>query len=247
MEIQQLFHYTSLDALFAIIKDIDLDDSNYVYFKLRASNAFFLNDLTEGQLLPKALIYLGATDKFLSILQSNFGYPFVVSLSELDDDLNMWRCYANNGKGVSIGLDKEILSQSSNVDNSCRLDKCKYVTIEELAEILRKNDVDKMIENNEVKPIAQLLLQMLVYKDKSFSSEAEWRIHDFNFETKFRISDNVIVPYREIRVPVTALQSITIGPKCDFDRNRLSIYRLLKSKIPHFHNVKITKSTVPLF
>ncbi len=241
-----LYHYTSLDTLFAIINEINIDDPNYVYFKLRASNAFFLNDLTEGRLLPKALKSLGASEEFLSILMSTLGYPFVVSLSELDDDLNMWRCYANNGKGASIGLDKEIMSQSSNYDNNCSLDKCKYVTTEELAEILKKNGAEKMIESHDIKHIIQLLRGMLIYKDKSFSSEAEWRVHDFNFETNFRVSENIIIPFREIRVPITALESITIGPKCDFDKNQFSIHRMLKSKISPLQNVSIKRSTVPL-
>ena len=104
-----------------------------------------------------------------------------------------------------------------------------------------------MIKYNEIKPIAQLLLEMLIYKDKSFYSEAEWRVHDFNFETKFRVNNNVIIPYREIRLPIDALKSITIGPKCDYDKNLFSIQRLLKSKISPFQKVKIIKSTVPLF
>ena len=58
---RQLYHYTSLETLHAIISEIDNSDSHFVYFKLRATNAYYLNDLTEGRLLLSALKKLGKT------------------------------------------------------------------------------------------------------------------------------------------------------------------------------------------
>ena len=230
-EVNILYHYTSLDALYAIIDEINNDDPNDVFFKLRATHASFLNDLSEGRLLPNALKTLGASDEVLQIIQNTMGYPFVVSLSELRDDLNMWRCYANKGEGVSIGIDKVELDIAVNENNNCKLDKCEYVKEEELVNLLKEKGADKMISNKNVLSMFQILRDALIFKDSSFHAEAEWRIHDFNLETKYRISDNVIIPYREIRIPVSAIKSITLGPKCNRDKNLFSLNRMLKSKI----------------
>ena len=136
---RQLYHYTSLETLHAIISEIDNSDSHFVYFKLRATNAYYLNDLTEGRLLLSALKKLGANEMLLSMLQTTFGYPFIVSFSEHGDDLNMWRCYASEGNGVAIGLDQIEIESAADYTNNCQFDKCEYVSLEELIEILKNN------------------------------------------------------------------------------------------------------------
>ena len=227
---RQLYHYTSLETLHAIISEIDNSDSHFVYFKLRATNAYYLNDLTEGRLLLSALKKLGANEM----------------LSEHGDDLNMWRCYASEGNGVAIGLDQIEIESAADYTNNCQFDKCEYVSLEELIEILKKKNIEELLKMEDIKPLAQLIRNMLKYKDKSFVSEAEWRIHDFNIETNFRVSNNLIIPFREIRVPVSAIQTIVIGPKCEYDRNSFSIGRFLKSRLPSTQDVQIIKSSVPL-
>ena len=243
---RQLYHYTSLETLHAIISEIDNSDSHFVYFKLRATNAYYLNDLKEGRLLLSALKKLGANEMLLSMLQTTFGYPFIVSFSEHGDDLNMWRCYASEGNGVAIGLDQTEIESAADYTNNCQFDKCEYVSLEELIEILKKKNIEELLKMEDIKPLAQLIRNMLKYKDKSFVSEAEWRIHDFNIETNFRVSNNLIIPFREIRVPVSAIQTIVIGPKCEYDRNSFSIGRFLKSRLPSTQDVQIIKSSVPL-
>lgn len=61
MEPDILYHYTSLDALFSIITNIDYEDESNVSFTLRATHASFLNDLNEGRLLSEALRKLGVS------------------------------------------------------------------------------------------------------------------------------------------------------------------------------------------
>lgn len=104
-----LYHYTSIETLYALIKGIEVESEESIRLTLWATHAGFLNDLTEGQLLAKALKKIGAPSGLLDTLIGMLGFPFVISLSELDDDLNMWRCYANQGKGVAIGLDQDIM------------------------------------------------------------------------------------------------------------------------------------------
>lgn len=243
-EPSSLYHYTSLETLFAIINNINNDDPNNVYFTLRATHASFLNDDTEGKLLPNVLHDLGVIDSTLLILQSLQGYPFVCSLSELDDDLNMWRCYANDGKGVAIGLSYSELKALFNE----KIEKIKYVSNEELKRALISEEILQMLQKEDTSPLSRLLNKALYFKHPSFSAEKEWRIADHSLEQGFGVSNGFIKPYIELRIPTSAIESITLGPKCEYTKNRFSLYRMLKSKIsPSEQNkLQIIKSQVPL-
>lgn len=237
-----LYHYTSIQALFAIINGINKEDCENVHFKLRATHSSFLNDETEGRLLPNVLAELGVNKNILFILESIQGYPFVVSLSELADDLNMWRCYANQGSGVAIGLDYAELEQAY------KPEKVEYTTHEELLEELKSQGIEQYIGKEDVLPLARIIAKALIYKHSSFEAEKEWRIYDHSTEDKFRFSSELIISYKEFKICTSAIKSITLGPKCDYEKNQFSIARMLKSKISYeeLEHIQFLKSNVPL-
>lgn len=246
MEPDILYHYTSLDALFSIITNIDYEDESNVSFTLRATHASFLNDLNEGRLLLEALKEIGINENKLWFSLDRTGYPFVLSLSELCDDLNMWRCYADQGRGVAIGLDKPILDEEYQTYSKGKLDICKYVSKDELFDILKEDGSEKIITNKNVLSLDRLIVdKLLVYKDKSFTAEREWRIHVMDTEDKFRVNPNsdLIIPFKELKIPLAALKSITLGPKCEYERNHFSLSRILSK---YSQRIKIQKSHVPL-
>lgn len=113
-----IYHYTSLDALINILKP---GENEKIFFW--ASHAWFLNDPLEYKfalslLKPSLEKYERENSKqeeFSKRLPDSFGIrllnlapgePFLFSLSELSDDLSMWRAYGFDGSGVSIGLDR---------------------------------------------------------------------------------------------------------------------------------------------
>lgn len=247
-----LFHYTTIETLYAIIKGINNDDENAIRFTLRATHAGFLNDLTEGQLLGNALRKLGVSEGLLDILNSIQGYPFVVSLSELEDDLNMWRCYSNQGKGIAIGLDKDVIVDTMKHQlwgAVADFNQCKYCTEDELVDYLKSNNFKSALDNknDDILPLSRLMARALEYKNKSFEAEKEWRIYvNFN-ETDFRVSDDLVIPYYNILLPIEAIVSITFGPKCNYLKNCFSTYRLIKSKIgQRVERIELKQSQVPL-
>lgn len=239
-----LYHYTSLETLFAIINGINNEDENNVFFTLRATHASFLNDETEGRLLPNVLHDIGVEDSTLFIFQGIEGYPFACSLSELGDDLNMWRCYAKDGMGVAIGLNYYHLKEQL----EDQLNRIEYVTHEELKERLISEGVIQKLNNEDKSPLLRLLNKALNFKHSSFSAEKEWRISDLSLEHGFRTSNGLIIPYIEFKIPTSVIETITLGPKCEFTKNKFSIYRMLKSKISpcELATIDITKSQVPL-
>lgn len=245
-----LYHYTSIETLYAIIKGIENEDENNLRFSLRATHADFLNDLTEGNLLPNALRKLGISEGVLNILQSIQGHPFVASLSELDDDLNMWRCYANQGKGVAIGLDKDVLSEALTNQNWCNiaeLCKCEYYSEKQLVNYLKSNNIGNVIQDPNRMNLDRLLSNALKFKNKSFEAEKEWRIYANYIGSDFRVSDGLVIPYYNILLPIGAILSITFGPKNDFRRNRFSVFNLIKCVIGEQQatRIELKKSSVP--
>ena len=235
---ENLYHYTSIESLLSIINGIDVNNE---YLKFRSTHIAYLNDMTEGRLLQNALKRNGINENLITILESCKGYPFVMSLSENSDDLNMWRCYACSGSGTAIGFDYQSLRKSFN-----NLKKCEYTTIEELSK--RFSHMRNPNEGEDCMPLSRLLSESYYYKHNSFKSENEWRIFDYSFPDGYQQTSNVIIPYKEIKVPVSAITSITFGPKCDAYKNGFAIMSLLKSKVSanNFSNIEIKQSLVPL-
>lgn len=120
MEEQLLYHYTTMNTFYAMMKDslcYEKGDFHPQYLTLWATNYAYQNDFTECKLFLYALER--AVEKYVKakniILPSeswkllhesifNMGI-YTISFSEHDDDLTMWRGYGQDGDGVSIGFD----------------------------------------------------------------------------------------------------------------------------------------------
>ncbi len=234
--ITNLYHYTSIEALYAIIQGIN--NGNVC---LRGTHISFFNDLTDGVLSANALFACGVPRNVITALMSCSGFPYVVSLSEKEDDLNMWRCYATEGKGVAIELKKSVLDNTFGDE----LQKCKYISPKEV-ECLIKSTFGVEIYNDakDTLPLSRFLHSSCIYKHNSFRDENEWRIIKHDVTEKFRLGPTGIVPYLDFNIPIDAISSIRLGPKCDFPRNSFSITELLKTK--GLRQIKVDHSSIPL-
>lgn len=248
-----LYHYTTLETLLAILNGYD---SKGETFTLRATHALYLNDSQEGQMLPNVLCKIGIPKSVIHTCQNLDGYPYVFSLSKAQDDLNMWRGYANNACGVAIGFGyetlKECVSKSTNELDENELLQCEYITEEELYDKIQKESsvmelLSQVKSKNEylnTTNFYRFLSKYMKYKSNAFSSEKEWRIIiKSHLDEHFRIARNTIVPYKEVFIPKTAISQITLGPKCDFGKTSFPIQRIFKKM--GMSNVGIVASTIP--
>lgn len=238
---EYLYHYTSTDALMSILQSMSScregDDTQYI--TLRATHASYLNDKVEGVLLKKALEELGQRSDILNVLECCSGYPFVFSFSELEDDLNMWRCYAAEATGVAIGFDLRI------PEFDLILKKCEYITQKKLVE--KYKDLKCMRPGYDCTQLARVLQNLFCYKDIAFEAENEWRFIEQNVPHRYFLRSKTIVPYVEIKVPVSAIVSITFGPLADYERNKFSVSTILKGKVGDMlKGIELKKSNVPL-
>lgn len=94
-----LYHYTSLESL---TKIFGLDED---HISLRFTEINHLNDPSEQKYYFQQLNF--SEDEFRRIIENETFYVF--SLSEICNNLEMWRLYAKDAEGVSIGFNKELL------------------------------------------------------------------------------------------------------------------------------------------
>ncbi len=238
-----LYHYTSLQVLHALIsgmKSIKSSEREEQYLTFRATHIDYLNDLTEGVILPRALERMGYNINMLAGYSTLEGYPFIISLSSLYDDLNMWRCYADNAKGVCIGLAVDKLPKIKPVP-------CIYTNEEKLFEYIKDAFSELNPQNLEITVLSRILTSLAEYKDESFSAEKEWRLILKGFPSDVRCTGDILVPFYNYEIPIDAIESITFGPKCDGALNEFGANRLFMAKgFPYLERISFVQSQLPL-
>lgn len=252
-----IYHYTSLDALYNIIEGMVLPDDSKddVILLLRATHYAFLNDSTEGALLPQALEDLGVSRSTIALALLNTGKKYALSFSRKGDDLNMWRAYSKDGTGVSLGFDENLLRreiESQDQNTTClkkNLEECKYIDTEGLKNIIAKRtEYQQYKANKSLKLITNLFLDMLKYKHSAYAEEQEVRVSFIGaLQEKYKLSSNTLVPYQEIKIPLPILKTIRFGPKVDFEKMEYSTRNMLKNKVGEnrMNHIELEKSDIP--
>lgn len=260
-----LYHYTTIEALFYIIEQMHLEPdtdetgqkNEYWVLPLRATHIGFLNDSTEGNLLPRALAGLQVNQDALhgALLQN--GKQYVLSFSKKKDDLNMWRSYSDDGYGVMLGFDRDGLEKHVNElyknDNPMSLAMpvvdCDYVGNEEISvKLIDDKDLAEYQAKGNMLALSRVLENSLKYKHPCFHDEKETRVIIVGaLQEKYRVSKHSIIPYQELSFPVTLLKEILFGPKADYERNRFSVANMLKNKLGevHMRHIRFEKSELP--
>jgi len=266
-----LFHYSDFRGLNGIV----------VNNEIWMGNLFFLNDEKEYELGLEVfkrvleqkkeqyagtpfLIFLNSLNGIESLLKDSA--PLSFSLTEEGDLLSQWRGYTNNGIGVSIGLNCQILKGDS------LLLPCIYHTTEQeeyieyivsLAyEIFSstketgkhdKSHCENPLEMpywdaiNEAgrKFIGQINVACSIIKHSTFSEEKEWRLISFDRSgIEFIPKETFIKPIKKIKVATDGLvNSIKVGPNPNQNLCVNSIEEMIR--VVGRNNISITKSEIP--
>jgi hypothetical protein len=89
--------------------------------------------------------------------------------------------------------------------------------------------------------LSSLRLEAFRLKNKYWKQENEWRIVVKSKDEKLKMSNNRVVPYTEVRIPVNCLSYIIIGPLVEFEpvkrilENTISKLRKSDDKIEDIH------------
>lgn len=185
-----LYHYTSLDALYSILKNRELWLGNTAAMNDKSEIKEFYSKL-KAQLIKN---YPNKEDSikklFLDVTKKIDGkYPFAMSLSTWEDDAAQWERYADNGSGVCIKFDIPQLAKLL-VDLPMAIGKVYYgVDISEIC----NNDLKMLSECFEISEdeldqdnidsvessLTNLINFAAKYKNKGFASECEYRIYTY--------------------------------------------------------------------
>lgn len=244
-----LYHYTSMNALFEILKKVESRDDT---IRLRATHASFMNDPKEYQYFMECVVeilreeglfsedeepelwsYLKRHYKIMDMLDSE---PVIFSLSESRDSLPMWQAYGQRGQGIAIAFASHNLEELKPAWN---LEECCY----DVAEDIKKNiDVDeiKACFSRDTRGDLQLDINKLrrptqksraKFKHPAYHYEREWRMVQYMpKEYEFRESRGLIIPYKEIEIPVSAVIEVMIGPTAYPNLSVKSLHIFLESR-----------------
>lgn len=236
-EVSQLYHYTSMNALFHILNGIENGN-----LTLRATHYEYLNDRSECQYFQQFYSDKYKMKNIVEHLDADYDdnvlyEAFIISLSRKSDDLTMWRLYSKNN-GISLGFD---YIELQNLFND-RLKECSYISS-------RKEFYDAVAEYKFCNSYAFEPSYIGAFiKHPSFKDESEYRIcyQPFKKDVKFFEKDGLIKPYIDIQIPVSALKQIWLAPGCNEELSRKSILMLLGSKeVTHITENDIIHSKHP--
>lgn len=218
---KNLYHYCSMSKMANIIRSkqlwmSDISKSNdYEEMQLFVPDIYF--EVEELYLhKPFSFEYKGANgikaiQAILKEVDNQMSYDFykggvtsyVSCFCEDGDDLNLWRGYADDGKGCSIGFSFDALQQyCQKLNGIIKLVKVSYCSNNKLNKLITqnaktlyktiknlKNNAEKIIKEN--KPdlveefmyillwneVENILCESLKFKKECFQSEKEWRLY----------------------------------------------------------------------
>lgn len=239
-------------------RDAKSDSIDSHRIKLWATHWMYLNDPTEYKYFFDELRDYIRDNKDLCTYRDSFdstfdfakrigGMPYVISLSKAKDNLEMWRSYAGNGTGVAIGFDKNRLYAEickTDLDdkyNSVKMYDCRYLEKDQIKNECNKlrdyllSVLSKSEKNGGDYNLIHLVESLIVFKHPCYFNEREARIVLFDYSpvgrgVKFRTVNDLIIPYREVSIPISCIREIILGPCADVVKNKESISMKLTSK-----------------
>lgn len=223
---KHLFHYTSSAGLLGIVSSATMwmsdskslnDEKELRYFKdiveLAAEN--LCNNAANSELSEAYKDIVARLGRYAHVVT---GGIFVLSFSEHRDQLSQWRAYSGKSPGYSLGIPGnrlgEVASQSGFFICKCCYDyqtayraACSllaYFTGDFLAN--EGKDLDDQSADHEFGRMVNILAPL--FKNPSFSEEAEWRVYDFlswqDTRLQFREAAGEIIPY--VTFPLTEIR-----------------------------------------
>lgn len=192
-----VYHYCSLESLNSILKHRALrltnilksNDSMEIQWICRYFDQAFHDAYDQASDLVKK--YLSAeryqgfvqfyTDEYFNENHANYRY-YVTCFSYQDDLLSQWRGYADDGQGMAIGFDLDVLKQITGI--SPEISKPSLVSLHEIS----------YSEKNQRELVQQLVQQLLINIDAMLQREVPQILETYHSasECEFQIIDKIM-------------------------------------------------------
>lgn len=238
-----VFHYTSLDAAVAILRDHTVWCSNVSYSNDPAENAYGYNILLETVKKDRDFAFAGLLKAIATV------DCYATSFSADPDLLPQWRAYCGNGRGIAVGVDADVLLKRRRMFFS----RVEYEPLQQQQIVRNLMDVFRptiLAARNNPRRLRWIIGTLATYfvaarsifKSNAYESEREFRLFVTipsvtaaqDDSLRFRTNKGSLVPYFAIDLSVStaprAAQPITeirIGPCLDFQLLSSSLSLLL--------------------
>ena len=256
-----LYHYCSVDVFVNILKT----------HSIWLTHAREMNDFHEDILFRKPLktalqSFVNRSEPERQLLQQivdeytkRADFPYVACFSRDKDMLSQWRAYADDGKGVAIGLnlgklphfDLFMQKHGECISKPVIIDEVSYTQEDDDVEFMKKILSACLINYQKVKNETEVLRQginalnrlSIFSKGRGFEEEHEVRmvyhpcyrnlLANLNRESpkghehddiEFRVRDGRILSYFTYQLPMEAIHSVVLGPKCPVDFAQLTLF-----------------------
>jgi Protein of unknown function (DUF2971) len=241
---RMLYHYTSTDAFVKIIQS----------GQIHMSDACATNDYLECRLVRHWVASLEkehqtpSATKFFEMFWSMYRLwrGYIASFSTEKDTLSQWRAYADDGRGVAIGLNTTtselavIPHMNVNTPEGISCSKIRYCDLykednqfERLVHSFVRKGLDYEDHGVASSFLADILFRLgTVFKNDAFDEEQEWRL--INISTTIVQTDKLhvraakdrICPYMAYTFPSRAnvLNEVVLGPKNNCDREDVMLF-----------------------
>ena len=260
-----IYHYTSVAGLLGMLENCKKEQT-HKYLNKRATHSYYLNDPEEfkygAQFLDTILVDVekilnipnderiaGCVDlpkvhKIQGSLEGTLGTPYISSFTYASENLPMWGMYADNGKGVMMQFDKNIIEDSGIVGVTCtyvnadddisdNIDVYTY-TYKKLKEKYAQEVDAGVIDKHQAQLLFYLNLKSILspsIKHTAYKYEDEYRLAlASNGNINFMEKGGMIIPYIDVNIPIEALQKVYIGPNAQVELLKNSLSLLFQSK-----------------
>lgn len=182
---EELYHYTSLQALFSIISTQTLwlsnlsnsNDPNELYLSCEEYNQYLKNEMLDP--------YHGESyiQKNNRIIGDIYGISFTVS----KDNLSQWERYGDNRAGVAINIDANLIQKllEQKYDFKFELYRVRYTEQQKINFI---KDLVKKKKNYDYKcPIQEFVIDGLYYIFHYSTARVIFKKPKFNIEKEYRL------------------------------------------------------------
>ena len=271
---EQLYHYTNAAGVFGMLKDYDKteqpyltmwatnasfmnDSSEFIFGKKICKEAYSAYEAK--QRIPDADCFMNGFDFENIIKQEKINStPCIASFSTTTNNAAMWEMYSNGGTGIAIQFDKNLLKD---IDRTSQLTPCIYCetyfdllgnksfienTYKQAAEIKIANSNNNITISKVSKAVTLNINVTPRIKHSAYRYENEYRLIRHGVDKPlFRVCKDVIVPYKEIMIPINAVTGFIIGPTANYEYILSSLELFLASKGLSHLDKYITKSEVP--
>lgn len=176
--------------------------------------------------------------------KNRYARPYLLCFSRLSNDLHMWTCYGDNGKGLALGfndLESCVEESTQRTGIPISLSKCLYQSTKqikdslELANILKPMQINADFwKNNTIADISNKV------KHPCYKYEKEYRVVATRNQLEPLNSDAYIKDgdFFEFKVPLKNLSRIIVGPNANYE----AIKQIFGA---YFPKVKIIDSRLP--